>query len=130
MIELPDDIRLVFRDRPEFLHVSVSGPRDSHEISLAYWARIAAECERRRARKVLVEEHLGDFEGERNMQGIVDAGIALGLDKVRIAFVIGRIELLAHMEHGEILAMEQGADGRVFANVASAEHWLRHGSGG
>ena len=34
---------------------------------------------------------------------------------------------LARLEHGEILAIERGANGRVFESTALAERWLRHG---
>ena len=41
MHSLPDDIRMAFEDRPGFLQATVTGPRDSHDISLAYWRAIA-----------------------------------------------------------------------------------------
>ncbi|MBY4597176.1 hypothetical protein K3217_16780 [bacterium BD-1] len=128
MTVLPPDISLVFEDRPDYFYAAVSGPRDSQEISQAYWTLVAAECQRRNARKLLVVENLGDFEGERNMPFTVDYLFALGLDKLKVAFVIGRVELLPQMEHGEILALERGANGRVFSSVAMAERWLKHGS--
>ncbi len=129
MIPLPDDIRLVFEDRPGFLLASVSGPRDSRAISLAYWAGIATEVRRRKVRKLMVVENLGDHEDERDLPAVVDALIAMGFDRLQVAFVVTRVELLALMEHGEILALERGANGRVFADTATAEHWLRHGGG-
>ena len=129
MIPLPDDIQLRFEDRPGYLHASVSGPRDSQQISLTYWAHIAEEVRRRRAGRLLVEENLGDHEGDRDLPGLVEAVVAMGLDRVQVAFDVNRVDLLAQMEYGEILAMEQGANGRVFASVATAEQWLRHGGG-
>lgn len=128
MTALPPDISLVFEDRPDYLYAAVSGPRDSQEISQAYWTLVAAECQRREARKLLVVEKLGDFEGERNMPLTLDFLFALGLDRLQVAFVVGRVELMAQMEHGEILALERGANGRVFGSVAVAERWLKHGS--
>ena len=125
---LPPDIRLVFEDRADYLHVAVSGPRDSQEISKAYWLRIAEECQRRGTRKLMVVENLGDYEGDRDLPKTVDFLFELGLDKLQVAFVVGRIELLAHMEHGEILALERGARGRVFGSASVAERWLRHGA--
>lgn len=128
MIPLPDDIRLVFEDRPDYLYAQVTGPRDSHHISLAYWSRIAEQVRKRQTRKLLVVENLGDHEDVRDLPTLIDALIAMGLDRIQIAFVVGRVELLPQMEHGEILAMERGANGRVFGSVAVAERWLRHGS--
>ncbi len=127
VIPLPPDIQIVFEDRPGYLYARVSGPRDSHEISLAYWSRVAEQCRQRNARKLMVVENLGDHEEQRDLPGMVDALIAMGLDQVQIAFVVGRVELLPQMEHGEILALERGANGRVFDNPTIAERWLRHG---
>lgn len=45
-----------------------------------------------------------------------------------MACVVGRVELMPAMEHGEILALERGARGRVFGPVAMAERWFKHGS--
>lgn len=125
---LPPDIRLTFEERPGYLYAEVTGPRDSNEISFAYWSLIAEQCRQRRTRKLMVVENLGDHEGERDLEGIVDAAIAMGLDQLQVAFVVARVDLLSHMEHGEILAQERGANGRVFGNATVAERWLRHGS--
>ena len=127
MISLPDDIRMVFADRPGFLQVTVKGPRDSHDTSLAYWSRIAEECERRRVAKLLVIEKLGEHEGERDLPRLVDRLIEMGFDRLKIAYVVSRFERLAEMEYGEILALERGATGRVFGDEGAAEAWLRHG---
>ncbi len=124
---LPTDTVLKFEDRPGYLYAEVTGPRDSHEISKAYWRLVAAGCQARRTSKLMVFENLGAFEGERDMSLMVDAIIALGMDRLKVAFVVGRVEEMARLEHAEILAMERGANGRVFESVALAERWLRHG---
>lgn len=125
---LPPEIQLVFEDRPDYLYAKVSGPRDSQEISLAYWQLVAEQCRRRDTRHLLVYECLGEQEGERDTPAMLDAIIALGMDRLRIAFVVGNVDQLARLEHAEILATERGANGRVFASLAVAERWLRHGS--
>jgi len=128
VISLPEDIRLVFEDRPGYLYAHVTGPRDNEQISLAYWSAIVEEIRRRNSRKLMVVENLGDFEGPRDLAAMLDALIAMGLDRIQVAFVVGRVDLLGLMQHGEILAMERGANGRVFDSTAIAERWLRHGS--
>ncbi|HEX5693981.1 MAG TPA: hypothetical protein VFY00_05100 [Arenimonas sp.] len=128
MNPLPNDIRLDFQERADYLYVAVSGPRDSQDISKAYWSAIAQECQRRKTRKLMVVENLGDYEGERDLAETVDFLFEIGMDKLQVAFVVARIELLAQMEHGEILALERGAMGRVFGSVSVAESWLRHGA--
>ena len=127
MIDLPPDILLKFEERSDYLYAEVSGPRDSRDISTAYWQRIAAHCEQRKTRKLMVVENLGDFHGDRDMDSMVDALIAMGMGRLKVAFVIGRVEEMPRLEHGEILAMERGANGRVFESTALAERWLRHG---
>jgi hypothetical protein len=127
VIELPPDIQIRFEDRLDYLYAEVTGPRDSLAISTAYWMRIAERCETRKALKLMVVEKLGDFEGERDMADMVDAIIAMGMDRLKVAFVTGRVEEMARLEHGEILAIERGANGRVFESTALAERWLRHG---
>lgn len=126
---LPPDIQLRFEERPGYLFVDVSGPRDSFEISLAYWREIVAQVERRGTTRLMVVERLGQYEGVQDIPRIVEALIAMGLDKIKVAFVVERIEMLSQLEHGEILALERGANGRVFTNPALAERWLRHGGG-
>jgi len=123
----PPDFSLNFEDRADYLYAAVTGSRDNHALSVAYWTRVAEECQRRGTRKLMVVERLGDYEGERDMERMVDDLIALGLDKIKVAFVATRLEALPQMEHGEILALERGANGRVFTSEPLAERWLRHG---
>jgi hypothetical protein len=124
---LPPDITLVFEDRPGYLYAAVTGPRDSKAISIAYWTLIAEQCRLRKTGKLLVVENLGDNEDVPDLPAVLDEIIALGMDKLQVAFVVGRVDQMAHMEHGEILAAERGANGRVFGSVTVAERWLRHG---
>lgn len=127
MSTLPPDIRLSLQEKPDYLYAEVCGPRDSHEISFAYWSAIAEHCRSRRIRNLLVHERLGDFEGTRDLAGMVDGIIAMGFQDMRIAFVDAVLEHLPDMEHGAILANERGVSGRVFASVQEADWWLRHG---
>ena len=127
VISLPPDIHLVFEDRPGYLYARVSGPRDNRDISIAYWTLVAEQVHLRKARKLMVVEALGEREGEHEVPFMVDALIEMGLDKIQVAFVVNRIDILGAMEHGEILALERGANGRVFGNATVAERWLRHG---
>lgn len=128
MHSLPEDIRLVFEDRPGYLYAHVTGPRDSEQISLAYWSAIVEEIRRRNSLKLMVVENLGDYDGPRDLPAMLDALVEMGLDRIPVAFVVGRVDLLGLMQHGEILAIERGANARVFDSPSVAERWLRHGS--
>ncbi|WP_460457404.1 hypothetical protein [Arenimonas alkanexedens] len=127
MISLPPDIKIVFEDRPGYLYARVSGPRDNREISLAYWALVAEQVRLRKTTRLMVVEALGEREGEHEVSFMIDALIEMGLDQIQVAFVVDRIDILGAMEHGEILAIERGANGRVFGSATVAERWLRHG---
>jgi hypothetical protein len=35
---------LIFEERTSYLYAEVSGPKDSFEISMAYWKSIAEQC--------------------------------------------------------------------------------------
>ena len=63
VIELPPDIHLRFEDRLDYLFAEVTGPRDSREISTAYWQRIAERCEARKVRKLHHGRVLAGFAG-------------------------------------------------------------------
>ncbi|GAB2501630.1 hypothetical protein GCM10027266_20180 [Arenimonas alkanexedens] len=127
LISLPPDIKIVFEDRPGYLYARVSGPRDNREISLAYWALVAEQVRLRKTTRLMVVEALGEREGEHEVSFMIDALIEMGLDQIQVAFVVDRIDILGAMEHGEILAIERGANGRVFGSATVAERWLRHG---
>lgn len=127
MYKLPGDAKLFIEDRNNYLYAEVSGPSDSFEITMAYWAAIAEQCHKRDTCRLLVLERLGEYAGERNMTLMIDSIIALGFENIRVAFVDAFIEHLAIAEQGEILAMERGIAGRVFGSVQEAERWLRIG---
>jgi hypothetical protein len=125
---LPADIRLVFEDRPGYLYAEVRGPRETREIATAYWALVTEQCRLRGSSKVLLFQNLGENEDELDVPALVDFIHALGVEWLQLAFVVGRTELIASMEHGQILAAERGLNGRVFGSVGEAERWLRYGA--
>jgi hypothetical protein len=104
----------------------LANPRDSQAISIAYWTLIAEQCRLRNVSKLLVFENLGENEDALDVPAVVDAIFALGMERIQIAFVAGRTEMIASMEHGEILAAERGLKGRVFGSRSEAERWLRY----
>ncbi len=120
---------LRFEDRPFYLYAHVNGESDSLEVSVAYWQLILAQCRTRHALRVLVvDEIAGEPMGADFLHTLVSRMSGSGLEAIRVAFV----ELVsAHvplMEHGQILAMEQGFQARVFSRMDDADRWLRFGS--
>ncbi|HET7557328.1 MAG TPA: hypothetical protein VFK08_04560 [Rhodanobacteraceae bacterium] len=119
---------LRFSDRGDYLRVEVGGPGDSLEVSLAYWNDIAAECERRATRALLV---LDLFENEPLQPWEVDQVIEAMRDsymrQVRVAYCELNSAVVPQAEHGELTAREVGFTVRVFASEHEAELWLRYG---
>jgi len=120
--------KLRFNDRGDYLRVEISGPGDSLEVSLAYWNAIAAECERRATRALLVVDL---FENEPLKSSEVDQVIESMSDSymrhVRVAYCELNSAVVAQAEYGELTAREMGFTVRVFASEQEAELWLRYG---
>lgn len=120
--------QLRFTDRGDYLFAAVKGEHDSPEITLAYWRRIAAECNRRGTARLLICD---DLQGEpATPQDFVRLSEALrgsGLESVRIAFHEPISSNVRLVEHGELAFREAGFTLRVFGSEQEAELWLRYG---
>ena len=115
---------LTFEERPHYLYARVEGEKDSYEISHAFWTEVAGECERRRASKVLVEENIPEVVSVSEMYAIASELPDMFLS-VSIAFVDPHANQAELNSFGELVAQNRGVRGRFFADVASAEEWLR-----
>lgn len=122
-----DGFDLSLEWRGDYLRAQVDGPKDSFEISLAYWMAVAQACHDRAADRLLVVENLAEAGRPIDLERLIDAIVALGFRDIRVAFVDLVESHLKAMEHGEILARERGIVGRVFGREDEAERWLRHG---
>jgi hypothetical protein len=115
---------LRFEDRDAYLYAFVSGPRDAAEVTLGYWQEIVAECGRRNADKILVEE---DFPNQLSATEIytvmrsVAAVLPVGL---QVAFVDRWAEHDDLNMFAETVAVNRGVHGRVFSTVDAASMWL------
>lgn len=121
-------VELHLDQRRHYLFASVYGPENTLASSIAYWAVLAEECERRRERRLLVIDHLdGPAMQAVEMEQLVGHFAGSILTRVRIAFVEPVAVHLPQMEHGQILAQELGYEARVFGSQHDAEHWLVYG---
>jgi hypothetical protein len=119
---------LRFEARAGYLFAEVTGARSSGAITLAYWQKIAAECARLKARKLMVVDHFrGNAVSPAEMATCVHALADSPLRKVRIAFYEPEAENLSTLQYAELEALEVGFSFRVFANERDAEIWLTHG---
>jgi hypothetical protein len=122
------DYELRFQDCGDHLRVSIRGARDSLEISLAYWQEIAAECERRGTRALLVLDYLGgDPLPQQDMEQVIERLRQSYMHQVRVAYCESNSVYLPQAEYGELRAREAGYTVRVFGSEREAELWLRYG---
>ena len=115
---------LTFEERPDYLYARVEGEKDSYEISRAFWTEVAGECERLGASKVLVEENIPEVVSVSEMYAIASELPDLFLG-VSLAFVDRYADQVELNSFGELVAQNRGVRGRYFADLASAEEWLR-----
>lgn len=121
-------VELHLEQRRQYLQAIVHGPENSLASSIAYWAVLAEECERRPETRLLVIDHLdGPAMQAEEMEKLVGHFADSILTRVRIAFVEPVAVHLPQMEHGQILAQELGYEARVFGTQHDAEHWLVYG---
>jgi hypothetical protein len=116
---------ITYEDRGAYLYAHVDGQFDTVATSLRYWSDVAAECRKRGHRRMLVVE---DFQTEASTSDVFQVAerlpaITRGL---KVAFVDERFAELSTNKFGEDVAVNRGAQGRVFADAASADEWLRH----
>lgn len=115
------------RSHPGVFAVHMRGDAGGVEQALACWSHVLARARAERTSSVLVFlEMEGATISEDQLAGLVGRlGVLGGL---RIALVQPRQERYRIDELGSLLAMEHGADARVFPEEGSALVWLRYGN--
>ena len=112
-----------FVEHEHYLSAHVTGPRDTLDISIAYWSRIADRCAALGTRRLLVVEQLRERSPRGDMRDMVGALVTMGFRDIRIAFAdpeedVGLLLLT------EYQAREAGLSGRMFSSVERARGWL------
>lgn len=112
-----------FQDRDRYLYAFVTGERDSLQVSLAYWTAVAAECRARGKTRVLV------IETFKEKGPLVDVyHVAAELPRItrgiRVAFVDRDLGDAEENMFAETVAVNRGANGRLFGDEAAAIAWL------
>lgn len=115
---------LTLEVRSGYLYAYVEGERDNYEITRSYWREVATEAMRTGVSCVLVEENIVEkgslidaYQGASNLLNLFAAG-------TKIAFVDRFIAQNDVNQFAELVAVNRGANGRVFNSVAEAEKWL------
>ena len=113
----------------DIFRVQVSGDVDAQAVRLAYWREIVATAQARHCRKLLViDRKKGQPATPQELAELAQAFHAQADLFERVAVVEPTAAFLPAVQHGEILARTLDINVRIFADVVSAERWLRFGS--
>lgn len=121
---------LILRERPAYLHVTVSGD-NSPETVRAYLREVLAACIARGVSALLIEEHLDGPPFD-----LLDVFRIASEESLRAKPQIERLAWVdtnpdhphANMQFAENVAVNRGLHMRVFPGVAEAEEWMAGGA--
>jgi len=116
--------RIAFEDRDMYLYAFVTGPKDSLELSIAYWTEVLTEMRTRNKNRVLVTEDFKDCVSAMDMYMLVEELQKLGLNDLQIAFVDKQISQNDLNRFAETVAVNRGIYCKVFNSEAEASSWL------
>jgi hypothetical protein len=116
--------QILFEDRDNYLFASVTGEKDSLEISVAYWTDVFTEMRIRNYNKVLVTEDFKDVVTAMDMYMLIEEIQKLGLTDLQIAFVDKELSQYDLNKFAETVAVNRGIYGKIFNSEREAERWL------
>lgn len=116
--------QIVYDDRKDYLFASVTGPKDSLEVSIAFWTEIITEALTNNFKKLLVTEDFKDVVSALDMYMLVEQLEKFGIQDLQVAFVDKEISQLELNKFGETVAVNRGIHARVFKKESEAEKWL------
>lgn len=111
-------------ERPGYLYAYVEGDHDTYAISRAYWQEIADEVGRLGALRVLIDENIVESISVSDVFRLASEIPAMGFGRARIAFVDRYLDQNEVNEFGELVAVNRGANGKIFNDLPTAEKWL------
>jgi hypothetical protein len=115
---------LKFEAREHYLAASVSGPRDSLDISLEIWSQLAKHCQARGYDRLLVEENLGTQLSEYEMFELASRLPAHGFGGIKVALIDAECDHKDGNRFGETVARNRGMDIQVCRDIDQAEAFL------
>ena len=121
----PAPYTIEYDDRGDYLRALVTGAVDTVLTSLSYWNEIAAECRGRGMTRLLVIENFGTSAPLGDVFQVAEKlpAIVRGL---RVAFVDRRLEDYSENQFGELVAVNRGVIGKLFADESEAVRWLEN----
>jgi hypothetical protein len=115
--------QLTFEDRNTYLYVRLTG-EDSFAASLSYWNKIADQAKLRGCEKMLIHENLVGKVAESEMGEIIRDLLPSGLAEIQIAFFDENVEDAAINALGQTLAVDRGANVKIFTSLDDAKDWI------
>ncbi|MBP6001953.1 MAG: hypothetical protein KA746_00830 [Pyrinomonadaceae bacterium] len=119
-----DPCKITFELSDTHLRAFVEGSEDSYAVSRYLWTKVAAECRRTGATRVLVVENLGSPSSINETYRVTTELPEFGLVGIKIAFV-DLVETQHNInQFGELVANNRGLNAKIFRSVDEAEAWL------
>jgi hypothetical protein len=107
-----------------YLIATVSGEKDSLEVSLLFWEEIFDECKNRNYTRLLVTENFKNDISAIDMYILGEKLADMVPKNVSVAFVDEQIQQLELNKFSETVAYNRGGKGKVFSDYLEAEKWL------
>ncbi len=108
----------------KYLTATVSGEKDSLEVSLLFWQEIFDECKNRNFTRLLVTENFKNDISAIDMYILGEKLADMVPKNVCVAFVDEQIQQLELNKFSETVAYNRGGKGKVFSDYQEAEKWL------
>lgn len=120
--------RLGFSRRYSILRVLVEGYSDSVDDVERYWLRIAEQVALSHPSAVLVVDRLDSPQIPLDdMQAILGRLCGRGLERIKVAYVVGPHDNFTDMEMLNLDALELGFALGIFQSEVQAMVWLQYG---
>ncbi|HTK38936.1 MAG TPA: hypothetical protein VL325_10625 [Pyrinomonadaceae bacterium] len=115
---------IVFQDCPTYLYALVHGDKYGYEVLAAFLREIAAECEKRNFRNVLIEENISATTSEDDVIRTASELPQFGFANIRMAYIDRFTDQRELNEFGRQIAVKSGVDVRIFNTFGDADDWL------
>jgi hypothetical protein len=116
---------LTFEHHDDYLYARVEGVEDSYEISSAFWHEIAAESNRVRAGKVIVDEAIEQNASLTDVFRLASELPQMGFGRTLVAFVDRYLDHDEVNQFGAVVAGNRGFSGGIFNNLEDAKKFLQ-----
>ena len=121
-----DGFQIALEQHSGYLRAHVFGGHDSLAVSIGIWRALTAQCQQAGVDRLLVIEDLDGTILPTEVEALTAAQIAMGLGRIRVAFV----DLRGDEQNNELSGLslrEQDVQALVFGSEPEARAWLLYG---